>query len=104
LFPFTHLLFRTLIIKRKTSRYIAGSFFNDTTGMFKTRVNDNSPGANGDGQATSTLQVAMTAGPKTQWLMLCRPQGVVEVRCHVMLSISLPLPFPFLRRSGPFPN
>ncbi|KAI0264066.1 CPSF A subunit region-domain-containing protein [Russula aff. rugulosa BPL654] len=63
----------------KTSRYIAGSFFNDSTGIFKTRGNENGP-ANGDAQlATSTLQVAMTAGQKTQWLMLCRPQGVVEL-------------------------
>jgi cleavage and polyadenylation specificity factor subunit 1 len=76
-----HFLFRTLITLQKASRYIAGSFFNDTTGMFRTRVNENAPAANGDAQpATSTLQAAMTAGQKTQWLMLCRPQGVVEVR------------------------
>ena len=31
----------------------------------------------------------MTAGQKTQWLMLCRPQGVVEVSsCHVILPIT----------------
>lgn len=30
----------------------------------------------------------MTAGQKTQWLMLCRPQGVVEVSCrHVIPPI-----------------
>jgi hypothetical protein len=30
----------------------------------------------------------MTAGQKTQWLMLCRPQGVVEVSSrHVILSL-----------------
>ena len=82
--------FRPLNVERKTSRYIAGSFFNDTTGIFKTRVNENAPGANGDAQlATSTLQVAMTAGQKTQWLMLGRPQGVVEVSsCHVILSFT----------------
>lgn len=66
---------------------MAGSFFNDTTGIFKTRVNENAPAANGDAQlATSTLQVAMTTGQKTQWLMLCRPQGVVEVSSrHVII-------------------
>jgi len=49
--------------------------------MFKTRLNENALAANGDAQpATATLQAAMTAGQKTQWLMLCRPQGVVEVR------------------------
>ncbi|KAH8992719.1 CPSF A subunit region-domain-containing protein [Lactarius akahatsu] len=64
----------------KTSRYIAGSFFTDSTGIFKTRVNEHAPSANGDAQpATSTLQTAMNAGQKTQWLMLCRPQGVVEI-------------------------
>jgi cleavage and polyadenylation specificity factor subunit 1 len=48
--------------------------------MFKTHVNENATAANGDAQpATSTLQAVMAAGPKTQWLMLCRPQGVVEV-------------------------
>lgn len=52
----------------------------DSTGIFKTRVNEHGPSANGDAQpATSTLQSAMNAGQKTQWLMLCRPQGVVEV-------------------------
>lgn len=31
----------------------------------------------------------MTAGQKTQWLMLCRPQGVVEVSSrHVILLIT----------------
>jgi len=66
---------------------MAGSFFNDTTGIFKTLVNENASAANGDAQlATSTLQVAMTAGQKTQWLMLCRPQGVVEVGSrHVII-------------------
>jgi len=83
-------LFPTLIVSRKTSRYIAGSFFNDTTGIFETRVNENASAGNSDAQlATSTLQVAMTAGQKTQWLMLSRPQGVVEVGTrHVIISIT----------------
>jgi cleavage and polyadenylation specificity factor subunit 1 len=81
---------RLTLICRKTSRYIAGSFFMDSTGIFKTRANENSPSANGDAQsATSTLQSAMNAGQKTQWLMLCRPQGVVEVRSgHVTITLS----------------
>ena len=53
--------------------------------MFKTRASEDAFSSNGDAQ-TSTLQVAMMAGQKTQWLMLCRPQGVVEVSCHVILS------------------
>ena len=53
--------------------------------------------------ATSTLQVAMTAGQKkTQWLMLGRPVGVVEVSSrHVILSITT---VPFMCRSGPSPS
>jgi hypothetical protein len=60
----------------------------DSTGIFQTRVNEQGLFANGDAQpATSTLQSAMNAGQKTQWLMLCRPQGVVEVRVrHVTVS------------------
>lgn len=54
--------------------YIAGSFFNDMTGMFKTRANENVPAANSD--TTSTLQVAMTAGQQTQWLMLWTVDGM----------------------------
>ena len=98
----TYLLFQTLTILRKTSRYIAGSFFNDTTGMFKTRVNENAPASNGDAQpATATLQAAMTAGQKTQWLMLCRPQGVVEVR---YISRDTLHPLMFSCRFGPSPS
>jgi hypothetical protein len=62
----------------------------DSTGIFKTRANENGPSANGDAQsATSTLQSVMNAGQKTQWLMLCRPQGVVEVSPrHVTITLS----------------
>jgi hypothetical protein len=69
-----------LTVGEKTSRYIAGSFFTDSANIFKSHVNENARTANGDAQqSTSTLQAAMTAGQRTQWLMLCRPQGVVEV-------------------------
>ena len=87
----------------QTSRYIAGSFFMDSTGIFKTRVNENGPSSNGDAQpATSTLQSVMNAGQKTQWLMLCRPQGVVEVCAgHVTNTCSHSAPS---LRFGPSPN
>ncbi|KAF8268563.1 CPSF A subunit region-domain-containing protein [Lactarius quietus] len=62
------------------------SFFMDSTGIFKTRANENGPSANGD--ATSTLHSAMDAGQKTQWLMLCRPQGVVEIWTLPKLSLA----------------
>ncbi|KAH9849008.1 CPSF A subunit region-domain-containing protein [Lenzites betulinus] len=59
----------------KTSRYIAGCFYTDTSGLFQTFVNEQAPAEN----VTSTLQGAMNAGTKTHWLILVRPQGVVEV-------------------------
>ncbi|TFY69793.1 hypothetical protein EVG20_g3009 [Dentipellis fragilis] len=63
----------------KTSRYIAGSFFTDTCGLFQTHNNPADSGEAAGQGATSTLQAVMNAGQKTQWLILCRPQGVMEV-------------------------
>ncbi|KAI0313592.1 CPSF A subunit region-domain-containing protein [Amylostereum chailletii] len=64
----------------KTSRYVAGSFHTDTTGLFRLQTTDDptSPTAGPQGN-TSTLQMAMDAGQKSQWLILCRPQGVMEI-------------------------
>ncbi|KAI0634706.1 CPSF A subunit region-domain-containing protein [Trametes polyzona] len=59
----------------KASRYIAGCFYTDTSGLFQTFVNEQAPAEN----VTSTLQGAMNAGSKSQWLILVRPQGVVEI-------------------------
>ncbi|OSD02613.1 hypothetical protein PYCCODRAFT_1477600 [Trametes coccinea BRFM310] len=59
----------------KSSRYIAGCFYTGTSGLFQTLVNDQAPAE----AATSTLQGAMNAGSNTQWLILVRPQGVVEI-------------------------
>ncbi|KAI0062778.1 hypothetical protein BV25DRAFT_1855577 [Artomyces pyxidatus] len=73
----------------KTSRYIAGSFYTDDTGIFQAHVNANATAANGDGQAaTSTLQAAMNAGQKSQWLVLCRPQGVMEIWALPKLTLT----------------
>ncbi|OBZ77259.1 Protein CFT1 [Grifola frondosa] len=60
----------------KTSRYLTGCFYTDTSGVFQTLVNDQAPGIE---NMTSTLQGAMNAGNKSQWLILVRPQGVVEI-------------------------
>lgn len=65
----------------QTSRYVAGCFFNDTSGVFQSKLNENAAAA--DSNMTSTLQTAMDAGSKTQWLLLCRPQGVLEVLKHI---------------------
>ncbi|EMD34631.1 hypothetical protein CERSUDRAFT_116804 [Gelatoporia subvermispora B] len=60
----------------KTSRYLTGCFFTDTTGTFQTHLN---PLAAGTEAATSTLQSAINAGSRSQWLILCRPQGTLEI-------------------------
>lgn len=67
---------RTAIDKlQQTSRYIAGGFYADTSEIFQSKAN-----AEGSEKAsTGTLQAAMNAGNNTQWLLLCRPQGVMEV-------------------------
>ncbi|GJE96309.1 CPSF A subunit region-domain-containing protein [Phanerochaete sordida] len=60
----------------KTSKYIAGCFFTDTAGIFQSRADTASAA---DKDVTSTLQTVMNAGTKTQWLLLVRPQGVLEI-------------------------
>ena len=60
----------------QTSRYLAGYFYTDTSGLFQSFVNTEVPAET----PTSTLPGAMNSGGKSQWLVLARPQGVVEVR------------------------
>lgn len=62
-----------LIIYFKTSRYIAGAFFMDVTGILDT----DAPPNNAAGK--TTLQNVMNAGNRSQWLILVRPQGIMEV-------------------------
>jgi cleavage and polyadenylation specificity factor subunit 1 len=64
----------------QTSKYLAGCFFTDTSGLFAKQFETVAPVE----AATSTLQsVVSGAGTgdrkQTQWLMLARPQGVMEV-------------------------
>ncbi|KAI0784088.1 CPSF A subunit region-domain-containing protein [Abortiporus biennis] len=61
----------------KTSKYVAGCFYADATGVFESKPNPNFEGA--DKAVTSTLQAAVNAGSQSQWLILCRPQGVMEI-------------------------
>ncbi|KZT66632.1 hypothetical protein DAEQUDRAFT_714689 [Daedalea quercina L-15889] len=60
----------------KASKYLAGCFYADTSGTFQTHQSADAAGAEG---ITSTLQSAMDSGKKSQWLILVRPQGVVEI-------------------------
>ncbi|KAF8056614.1 CPSF A subunit region-domain-containing protein [Lyophyllum atratum] len=59
----------------KTSRYIAGCFYIDSTGLFEQNLKSSVP-LNG---ATTTLQAAVNAGSSGQSLVLVRPQGVMEI-------------------------
>ncbi|RPD55582.1 hypothetical protein L226DRAFT_490064 [Lentinus tigrinus ALCF2SS1-7] len=59
----------------KTSKYLAGYFYTDTSGLFQSFLNTEVPAET----PTSTLQSAMNSGSKSQWLVLVRPQGVVEI-------------------------
>ncbi|KAF9486143.1 hypothetical protein BDN70DRAFT_870239 [Pholiota conissans] len=59
----------------KVSRYLTGCFYADTTGLFERQ--SVSPASSGD--VTTTLQAAVNADNKGQWLLLMRPQGVMEI-------------------------
>ncbi|KIJ63088.1 hypothetical protein HYDPIDRAFT_29778 [Hydnomerulius pinastri MD-312] len=65
----------------KTSRYLAGSFYTDTSGIFEAMMTDTTVATsnNADKNVTSTLQSVVTAGSNSQWLALVRPQGVMEI-------------------------
>ncbi|TFK70705.1 hypothetical protein BDN72DRAFT_838644 [Pluteus cervinus] len=60
----------------KTSRYLTGGFYTDISGIFDSQLEGNVPATT---QTTSTLQAAVNAGSKSQWLLLVRPQGVIEL-------------------------
>lgn len=61
----------------KASRYLAGCFFTDYNGIFELATTDIGP--NHDRSATTTLQAAVSAGSHSQWLVLVRPQGTMEI-------------------------
>ncbi|EJD05583.1 cleavage factor protein [Fomitiporia mediterranea MF3/22] len=67
----------------KVSRYSAGCFFLDQSGIFELHMSESSPttGTSDDKQrmGTGSLESAVDAQRGTQWLVLCRPQGVVEI-------------------------
>ncbi|KAF5309321.1 hypothetical protein D9611_014402 [Ephemerocybe angulata] len=60
----------------KSSKYLAGCFFTDTSGLFESHYQNLAPG--GD-VATATLQTVLGGGNKAQWLVLVRPQGILEI-------------------------
>lgn len=67
----------------QASRYLAGCFYVDSTGLFESNLTT-SVTLNGP---TTTLQAAVNAGSRGQSLVLVRPQGVMEV-CTLCLEKS----------------
>ncbi|KAL0062576.1 mRNA cleavage and polyadenylation factor subunit [Marasmius tenuissimus] len=64
----------------KSSRYLTGSFFSDTTGLLDS--NYHTPAAvppSATSEKTGQGSTSSTAGNPTQWLLLVRPQGTVEI-------------------------
>ncbi|KAH7107502.1 CPSF A subunit region-domain-containing protein [Auriculariales sp. MPI-PUGE-AT-0066] len=59
----------------KASRYLAASFYQDQSGLFKVAARKGST----QGTAAMTIETAMDEGRGSQWLLLCRPQGVIEI-------------------------
>ncbi|KLO09211.1 cleavage factor protein [Schizopora paradoxa] len=77
----------------KVSRYSAGCFFMDQSGVLEAQSN---PSADASEKAesvakskTSTASLEATVDPQrgSQWLILCRPQGVIEIWTLPKLSI-----------------
>lgn len=74
----------------QSSRYLAGCFYTDSSGVLEMTTTDGTVTAScsADKNITSTLQAAVTAGYNSQWLVLIRPQGIIEVRSLVYLGFN----------------
>ncbi|KAF8886806.1 CPSF A subunit region-domain-containing protein [Infundibulicybe gibba] len=62
----------------KTSRYLAGCFYTDSTGILESNL-ESPPAAGGANQPVTASQAAGTTGNRSQWLVLVRPQGIMEI-------------------------
>ena len=67
----------------KSSRYTAGGFFTDTAGVFKVYHQN----VDANTETTVPMHSVVDASSKSQWLVLVRPQGVVEVSGHSVLYL-----------------
>ncbi|KAK7451137.1 mRNA cleavage and polyadenylation factor subunit [Stygiomarasmius scandens] len=92
----------------KTSRYLTGCFFTDHTGVFEHNMNSGvipaSASSEKNEKPTTTTLNAVVNDNKTQWLMLIRPQGVMEIWTLPKLTLvfsnsSLPQLHPILTDS-----
>ena len=71
----------TCPLSEQSSRYTAGGFFTDTAGVFKVYHQN----ADANTETTVPMHSVVDASSKSQWLVLVRPQGVVEVSGHSVL-------------------
>ncbi|KAF8886814.1 CPSF A subunit region-domain-containing protein [Infundibulicybe gibba] len=62
----------------KTSRYLAGCFYTDSTGILESNL-ESPPAVGGANQPVTASQAAGTTGNRSQWLVLVRPQGIMEI-------------------------
>ncbi|KZT36486.1 hypothetical protein SISSUDRAFT_989137 [Sistotremastrum suecicum HHB10207 ss-3] len=80
----------------KSSRYIAGSFFTDKTGMFSVLSAQSGEPVQLNGKektaGTSSIEAATDTDRGTQWLLLCRPQGVMEIWALPKLTLVFSTP------------
>ncbi|KAJ7057084.1 CPSF A subunit region-domain-containing protein [Mycena amicta] len=67
----------------KSSRYLTGCFFTDTTGLFDSWFETNAP---------PNSAISTDATPKSKWLMLVRPCGVVEIWTLPKLTLAFSTP------------
>ncbi|KAL4078098.1 CPSF A subunit region-domain-containing protein [Scleroderma yunnanense] len=64
----------------KASRYLAGCFYTDPNNLFELVTTENTATTtSADKGVTTTLQAAVNAGNYSQWLVLVRPQGTMEI-------------------------
>jgi hypothetical protein len=64
----------------QTSQYVAGCFYTDTSGLFHTIPGSAPPDEKEATVPTTTVHGVVDASAQSQWLVLVRPQGVLEVR------------------------
>ncbi|KAJ7164986.1 CPSF A subunit region-domain-containing protein [Mycena filopes] len=80
----------------KSSRYLTGCFFSDLSGLFDgclegATVPDSAVSADKNQGQTSTLS-GIGSGNRSKWLVLVRPQGVVEIWTLPKLSLVFSTP------------
>ncbi|KAJ3793908.1 CPSF A subunit region-domain-containing protein [Lentinula aff. detonsa] len=71
----------------KTSKYLTGCFFTDHTGMLEKNVS--SPNSKTD------LGPRLTNGLNNQWLLLVRPQGILEIWTLPKMALAFSVGTPF---------